>query len=189
MKRFFSAAGVIALVATLLSCAGFPEPQSAGNSLVIGSLILDFPDGFFDTPPQEFDMNVKINFSNTTKGTSFSLYTTRGYFYFQTNGTDEYVFEDFGLQDVAIGDSRYSFGGARLSMPVATTPNKVIYLGHMVLTYSTPQATKRSDRTTYYNYKSSVSVDWDENVMMRYIRQKQPDSPWLDMAVIDYGKK
>jgi hypothetical protein len=189
MKRLCCAAGIVALIAALVSCAGFPEPESSDDSLVIGSLILDFPDGFFDTPPQEFDMNVKINFKNTTKDTSFSLYTSRGYYYFLTNGTDEYVLEDFLLQQVVIGNSRYTFGGGQLKLPIAATPGKVIYLGHLVVTYAAPQATKRRGQSTYFDYKSSASLNWDENTLLQYIRQQQPNSPWLDLEVIHYGKK
>jgi hypothetical protein len=40
MKRFLLLAGIVAL---LFACASFPEPESQGNSLVIGSLVLDSP--------------------------------------------------------------------------------------------------------------------------------------------------
>jgi hypothetical protein len=189
MKGFLSAVGTIALIAILVSCAGFPEPESQGNTLVIGSLILAFPDGFFDTPAQRFEVNVKLSFRNTTKNTKFDLFTSRGYFYFQTNGTDEYLLEDFGLQDVTIGDTKYSFGGSRIDMKIDTTPNRVIYLGHIVFTYTAAAETKRSGRTTYYKYDSAVSVDWDKGKLVQYIKDRQADSPWLGMEIVEYGKK
>lgn len=191
MKGSLSAAGAVALIVVLLSCAGFPEPESPGNSLVIGSLILDFPDGFFNEPPQGFDSNVKLSFLNKTKGTIFDLYTAQGgYFYFQTNGTDEYVFHDFGLVNMTIGDHRYSFSGIQVNMPVAAAADSLVYVGHMVFTYTLPEETGgRGTRTTYWNYKPAASCDWDKNALIDYIRQKQPESQWLNKNIIEYGKK
>ena len=188
MKRIFFIGGIVAVVAGLLSCAGFPEPAGEGNSLVIGSLTLDFPDGFYDTPSRKFDMNVQLSFRNNTQNKRFDVYTNRGYFYFQTNGTDKYVFEDFQLLKMTIGNTRYSFSGEPINMKINTSPNKVIYLGHIVYTYSAPGATQRKGRTTYYSYDASVSVDWDREVLRQYIAQKQGDSRWLDMEIVEYGK-
>jgi hypothetical protein len=189
MKRIFYVGGIIAVVAGLLSCAGFPEPASEGNSLVIGSLILDFPDGFYDTPSKKFDMNVQLSFRNVTQDARFDVYTNRGYFYFQTNGTDQYVLEDFQLLKITIGNTRYSFSGRPVNMKIATSPNKVIYLGHILFTYTDPGATKRRGRTTYYNYDTSVSVDWDKDVLRQYIIQKQADSRWLALEIVEYNKR
>ena len=189
MKQIVFIVGTVAVVIGLLSCAGFPEPATEGNSLIIGSLILDFPDGFYDTPPTKFDMNVQLSFRNVTQDTRFDVYTNRGYFYFQTNGTDQYVLEDFQLLKITIGNTRYSFSGGPVNMKMENSPNKVIYLGHIVFTYTAPGATQRKGRTTYYNYDTSVSVDWDKDVLRQYIIQKQADSPWLDREIVEYGKK
>ena len=189
MKRILFVGGVIAIAAAMLSCAGFPEPAVDGNSLVIGSFILDFPDGFFDRPPAKFDMNVKLSFRNVTQNKRFDIYTNRGYFYFQTNGTDQYVLEDFNLQKIKIGNSMYSFGGDPINMRITNSPNKIIYLGDIVYTYAAPGDTSRKARTTYYNYVPSVHVDWDKEVLGQYIERQNPDSRWLDCEVIEYGKR
>jgi hypothetical protein len=189
MKRVLFVGAIIGVVVGMLSCAGFPEPAGEGNSLIIGSLILDFPDGFYDKPARKFDMNVQLSFRNVTQNTRFDIYTNRGYFYFQTNGTDDYLFEDFQLLKITIGNTRYSFSGAPINMKIENMPEKVIYLGHIVLTYASPDATKRRGSTTYYSYDLSVSVDWDEEALRQYIVEKQADSPWLDCEIVEYGKK
>ncbi len=188
MKRVLFLGSIIVVVAVFLSCAGIPQPTEEGSSLVIGSLILDFPDGFYDTPPRKFDMNVQLSFHNTTKNSRFDIYTNRGYFYFQSNGTDEYLLEEFQLLKQTIGNTRYSFSGGRVNIKIAPSPNKVIYLGHIVFTYTAPDATKRSGRTTYYNYETAVAADWNKDLLKEYLIQ-QNGVAWLNMDIVEYGKK
>ena len=99
MKRLLSA---VVIAGLLVSCAGFPQPVEEATTLIIGSWILDFPDGFFDTPARQFDMNVQLSFHNTTQDKRFAIYTNRGYFYFQSNGTDDYVLEKFQLKKMRL---------------------------------------------------------------------------------------
>lgn len=188
MRRIFRSGCVIAAVAVLLSCAGFPQPVEEGNSLIIGSLILDFPDGFYDTSARKFDMNVQMSFRNTTQNTHFDIYTNRGYFYFQSNGTDEYLLEEFQLLNQTIGNTKYSFSGGPVNMKIVPSPNKVIYLGHIVFTYSAPDAVKKSGRKTYYNYETAVAVDWNNDVLQEYLVQ-QNGVAWLNLEIVEYGKK
>jgi hypothetical protein len=189
MKRILYVGSVIAIATAMLSCAGFPEPAEDGNSLVVGTFLLDFPDGFFDTPPRKFDMNVKLSFRNVTQNSRFDVYTNRGYFFFQTNGTDQYVLEDFNLQKIKIGNSMYTFGGDPINLKIANSPNKIIYLGDIVYTYNAPEDTSRRGRTTYYSYVPSVQVDWDTDALRQYIEQNNPDSAWLTREIVEYGKR
>ena len=185
MKRCFVIVGVMVL---LLSCATMPVPEGEGNSLVIGSFILDFPDGFFNLSSRKFDMNVKLQFRNVTQDKSFTIYTTRGYFYFLTNGTDKYVLERFSLGETRIGDGTYTFGGETLNFEISTTPNKVIYLGHIVFTEAGSTAAKRSGSSTLYDFEPSVSVDWNKDLLYQYINYEQEDSPWLKYELVEYAK-
>lgn len=50
----------------LVSCASFPEPKEEGDSLVIGSFVVDFPDGFFNKAPRTVKEGVWIEFENIT---------------------------------------------------------------------------------------------------------------------------
>ncbi len=186
MKRFLLLLG---LVIALVSCAGLPKPESEGDSLVIGSLILDFPDGFFNLSPRKFDRSVRLLFWNTTQGESFTLSTAGGYFCFLTNGTDEYVLKTFEIKKMRIIDTIYSFGGDPIDFKISTVPDKVIYLGHILFTYTEAEFAKRKGETRYYNYESSVSVAWHRDAMVQYIEQAQKDSPWLDVKIVEYRKQ
>jgi hypothetical protein len=189
MKRRVAIIGALAMIAFLWSCAGFPEPAGEGTSLVIGSLVIDYPDGFYDKPARKFDMDVKVTFKNTTQKRNFDLYTSHGYFYFQSNGSDAYALESFNLPDVVIGDSRYSGIGSTIGMEIAVTPSKVIYLGHIVLTMAAPSVAQLSGRESTYHYETSSSWDWHKDELRRFITQKQADSPWLQMEIVEYGKR
>jgi hypothetical protein len=158
------------------------------TTLIIGSWILDFPDGFFDTPARQFDMNVQLSFHNTTQDKRFAIYTNRGYFYFQSNGTDDYVLEKFQLKKTKIGDTTYNFGGQTINMKIAPSPNKIIYIGHVVFTYAAPEAAKRSGRTSYYDYDIAVDVDWNKQALKDYIMEHN-GAAWLDREIVEYGKK
>ena len=188
MKKLLFAGGIVAVAAVFLSCAGFPQPVEEANTLVIGSLILDFPDGFYDTPPRKFTMNVQLSFRNTTQQRRFDIYTNRGYFYFQSNGTDEYMLEEFQLLNQTIGNTRYSFASGPVNMRITPSPNKVIYLGHIVFTFSAPDATTRRGRSTYYNYETAVDIDWDEQVVQDYLMDNK-GATWLDHELVEYGKR
>ena len=186
MKRFLLLVG---LVIALVSCAGLPKPESEGNSLVIGSLILDFPDGFFKLSPRKFDRNVRLFFKNTTQNTKFTLGTAGGYFCFLTNGTDEYLLESFEIKKMRIGGTIYSFGGDPINFKISIVPDKVIYLGHILFTYTEAEFAKRKGETRYYNYEYSVSVGWHRDALVQYIEQAQKDSPWLDVKIVEYRKQ
>jgi hypothetical protein len=189
MKRIVAAIGALAMLFILWSCAGFPEPAGEGTSLVIGSLVIDYPDGFYNQPARKFDTDVKITVKNTTQERKFDLFTSRGYFYFQSNGTDAYVLESYNLPNIVIGDTRYSGLGSTIGMEIATTPGKVIYLGHIVITLAAPRVAQLSGRESMYHFKTSASWDWDKDELRQFITQRQADSPWLQMEILEYGKK
>lgn len=188
MKRFLLIAGIIAI---LLSCAGFPEPEGEGNSLVIGNFILDFPDGFFSKTPRAFKSGVTLKFRNITKNIDFSLKLSNGYFYFPTNGTDEYLFESFTFSK-RLEDTEYSLGETPIGKKVSTTTGKVIYLGHITFTYSAPEIIKHKStggsKVTSYNYKKSISMKMDRNALIQYLKERQQDSPWLAYEIVEYDK-
>jgi hypothetical protein len=191
LKRALLIVGVCAIVAAMLSCAGFPEPEGEGDSLVIGSLILDFPDGLYDKTPQKVDMNVQVTLRNITRNEKFHVYTKRGYFYFPTNGTDVYILESFRILKTRVDDSYYSFSDQPVDLKIVNSPNRVIYLGHVTATYFAPRLTRRrgpSGRILSYRYEASVTVEWNQDLLQRYMTHQQPDSLWLDLGITEYGR-
>src|SRR3989304_8102826 len=83
------------LIFALSSCASIPAPEKADDSLVIGHLVLDFPDGFFEQPSRTIESGVMLHLVNTTKQTRFSLLTSGGYFRFLSHGADEYLLKGY----------------------------------------------------------------------------------------------
>jgi len=192
LKRAFLVAGVCALVAAILSCVGFPEPEGEGDSLVIGSLILDFPDGLYDNTVQKIDMNVRVTFRNVTRNQRFHVYTKRGgYFYFPTNGSDDYILEGFRILKTEVDETVHSFSDQPVGLKIANSPNRVIYLGHVTASYSAPRLTRKigsRGRILYYSYQSSVTVAWDRDLLQRYITSRQPDGLWVDLEITECGR-
>ncbi len=190
LRRILSVAGVCALVAALSSCAGFPEPQGEGDSLVIGSLVLDFPNGLYDDMPQVVDMNVRVTFRNITRNQRFHVYTKRGYFYFRTNGTDDYLLEGFRILKTEVDDTVHSFSDQSVDLKIVNSPHRIIYLGHVTATYSAPRLIRRRGPRggiRYYRYETSVAVEWDQDLLRRHMTNKRPDSPWLELEITEGG--
>jgi hypothetical protein len=191
LKRTFLIAAMSAIAAVVLSCAGIPEPGREGDSLVIGSLILDFPEGLYNSMPQRVDINVRMTFRNVNRNQRFYVYTKRGYFYFLTNGIDDYVLEGFRILKTEVDDTVHSFSDQTADLKIANSPNRVIYLGHVTATYSAPRLTRRSGprgRILYYRYKSSVTVEWDQDLLQRYMKHQQTNSLWLDREITECGR-
>jgi hypothetical protein len=191
MKRIFPVAGVCVIAAALWACVAFPESKEQGDSLVIGSLILNFPEGLYEAIPQKIDMNVRVTFRNVTRNETFDVYTNRGYFYFSTNGTDEFILESFRILQTRIEDTVYSFSDQPVDLKIINSPNTVIYLGHVNATYSDPRLTREigaGGGTRYYRYGVSVTIEWNQDLLQRYMERRQPDSPWLNLEITEYGR-
>ena len=191
MKRILPIAGVWVIATVLSACAAFPEPEGNGDSLIIGSLILHFPDGLYDDLPQKIDMNVRVTFRNVTQNERFHDYTKRGYFYFPTNGTDEFILESFRILKTQVEDTVHSFSDQRVDLKIVNSPNRVIYLGHIDAIYSAPSLIRvRGGRggIQYYSYMVSVTVEWDQDLLQRYMARQQPDSPWLNREILEYRR-
>jgi hypothetical protein len=183
MKRFILMAGIAVL---LFSCASLPEPESQGDSLVIGNLILDFPDGFFNQSRRTITSGVNIRLANLTKGTKFMLTTSPpGYFFFLTNGTDEFELESFEYRTEALG-GRYNLGRTPMEIRIRNTPDKVIYLGHIKRSYTLPKLVKSNmeGSRTSWNFEVKWSGTWDQEALRLYIAEISPDSPWLTHEVM-----
>jgi hypothetical protein len=192
VKRILPVAGIFIIAASLLACVTFPEPKGQGDSLVIGSLILNFPEGLYEAIPQKIDMNVRVTFRNVTRNETFHVYTNRGYFYFSTNGTDEFILESYRILQTQIEDTVYSFSDQLVDLKIVNSQNTVIYLGHINATYSDPRLTREigaGGGIHYYRYGVSVTVEWDQDLLERYMERRQPDSPWLNLVITEYGRK
>ena len=195
MRRILLTAGSAAVVTAILSslsCVGLPEPSGEGDSLVIGSLNLDFPEGLYGDTPQTIDMNVRLTFRNISRNQRFHVYTKRGYFYFLTNGSDEYVLEGFRILKIETGDMVHTFSGQTIGMRIRNSPNRVIYLGHVTIAYSAPRLVRRTGpegSTRCYRYEGRAAVRWDQDRLRRYLAGRRPDGPWLELEIEERGSR
>ena len=179
------------MAAALLAGAAFPEPEAKADSLIIGSLILDFPGGLYDDLPRKVDMNVRVTFRNVTRNERFHVYTKRGYFYFPTNGTDEFILESFRILKTQVEDTVHSFSDQHVDLKIVNSPNRVIYLGHINAVYSAPRLIRaRGARggIRYFRYDASITVEWRQDSLQRYLARRQPDSFWLNLEIVEYRR-
>jgi hypothetical protein len=170
---------ILGIGLVLASCASLPEPEGEGTSLVIGHLVLDFPDGFFDKPARAIQNGIKLNFLNATRQTKFSLQTLSGYFYFLANGTDSYVLESYEYEF-----ERVTLGRSEVKWKIAVTPDKVNYLGHLTIFYLTPKLTLEAG-THWWSYTHDSSMKWDKDAVRLFISKSKPDSRWLGYEVVE----
>ena len=187
MKRLVVLAGILVLFASSASCASLPKPKSEGSSLVIGSLVLDFPDGFFDLSSRKIEIGVTVNFLNVTTNRRFSVFTDRGgIFFFLTNGSDEFLFESFQYKDLS-GAGGYTLGETPLKLKILTTVDKVIYLGHITITYAKAALYRESGGGGgTWKFDKSFALNRDKDSVLAYILKKQKESAWLTREVIEY---
>ncbi len=199
----------------LSGCAGLPAPENEDDSLIIGSLVLDFPDGFFDWPGRKIDREVMVTVHNVTRNKNFTLMTSRGYFHFLGNGSDEYVLKNCKYR-TREGGASYTLGERALGLKIVTTPGKVLYVGHIVLTYKKPGGPGRKDLgarsmfrgdykipadrqgnravlrlfmdATSWDYQVSVDRSWDRVGLRQFLKERGADSLWLAREIVEYAQ-
>ncbi|HRY53428.1 MAG TPA: hypothetical protein P5142_02310 [Spirochaetia bacterium] len=174
-------AALAALAASALSsCASAPRPESEADSLVIGSIVLDYPESFFDFGPKTIDRNLAVEFENITKGKTFTVMTMAGgYFFFVSNGADSYRLRQVRY-DFRSNQASYKLS-TNLDIPFAASPHAIMYLDYMTITNSLLSAPKddRVDGGHYsWSYKRSFSSADRREDMLAFLRESDPQSPW-----------
>ncbi len=176
---------IAVVMVALVSCSSLPKPESEDDSLVIGSLVLDFPDGFFDRPPDKFSTGVQLRIVNQTQGTSFDVVTTSGgYFWFMSNGTDSYMLERYTLKTRTAGGT-YSAGGI-LDYGWTVSPGRIDYIGHFVVTYKKPDKMVTSspgERDTTWKFDRFLARKTQPGQVKALLSSKEPASPWNSYEV------
>ncbi len=183
MKRL-SALLIVLVVLSMISCASIPAPEGAEDSLVVGSFIIAFPDGFFNRPSRTFSSDIKLNFKNTTTGRKFSVFIMNGFFYFLSNGSDEYQLESFEYASYEYGP-RYSFGGP-LHIEFSALPKKVLYMGAMTFNYRNPKRTnivEAGKPVDYWHFDKTLDRTWDQEKAIEFLSSQDPETPWLTYEV------
>ncbi len=202
MKYLLAAA---ALAAALSACATIPGPKSAGDSLLIGSVVLEFPDGFLGQPARTVGSNLLLHFLDLTSGRRFARLAVDGYFYFRGSGDDRYVLEsyEYSTQD---DTGEYNLDDS-IGQEFSAIPGKLVYVGRLAVRYEKPrisgqvtfaQAIGFDDdgmflalesehlpfihrmAPVYWQYDRTIERSWDDAALLAYLKDKDPRSPWLE---------
>ncbi len=188
MKRSFSIILCGFLLLGILSCAGFPKPRGESDSLIIGNLMLDFPDGFFNKGKALVRSGIVIVVVNDTTKEKQSLITSDGYFRFSTNGVDEYRVESFEYTEKDM-NREYGIGPVPLKIRISGQGGKIIYLSHMLVTYQRPKAGayksgKDSRLSSSWDYEVKLDSSWRDEEAAKYIQEKDGDNAWADYPMV-----
>ena len=172
----------------LVSCAGIPSAEKPTDTLVIGSFLVDFPDGFFNEEPRTFSSGIALTFTNVTSGSSFTIITAdKGYFWFLSNGTDSYELARYHYDYVSGSRHRFVLD-SKIGYSFTTTPQSLLYVGHLELIYARPQ---RPDPTAYGRHQT---VEWDFDTtwnrdfrtgeMSAHLSTLVGGPPWLSHTIV-----
>jgi hypothetical protein len=187
MRHFVSGALALTCLLLLVSCASIPDPVDQQSTLVIGSFILEYPDGVMDLPPRTITSNVWITITDTIKGSSFSVRTLEGgFFYFLGIGDDSYSLASYSHSFTVSGSSEYTMGG-KLDWKFKTAPGQITYLGHVVIRQAKPKVAEERQashsRQSTWQFETSLTRDDKPNLMIEYLRKTDPESPWISRTV------
>jgi len=182
-KTVVVAVGALSLALLLTSCAGIPKPEGENDTLVVGSFILDYPDGFYNQAPRAITSGVRLDFMNTTQGTEFFLLTSSGgYFSFLTNGTDSYDLKGFSYY-VEERTGHYT-GSGGLTYKFSVSPHAVQYIGHLVYTFSKPRFQENTGlHTLTWNFERALARTKKVEDVARYLGDAAKDSVWVSYEV------
>ena len=185
MKKIILLFVVLLTTGLILSCLGLPQPADENESLVVGSLIMDYPDGFFRIGSMTFRNGIKLNIVNLATKNKFSVKTSNGYFRFIANGQDGYLVRSYELIYVR-GNWTYTCGPYDIGIRIPDNPHKVFYLGHVTELNTLPEFLDKKSSggnttTTSYDYKTEIIVDKDIEDIKLYLA----DSEWLSYDIVD----
>ena len=168
----------------LCSCAGLPPPENEGNCLVVGYLADDYPDAFFDRGPRTIVHGMTLRLTNLTQNRKFTARTNGGYFYFLSNGTDEYQLESYEYQIEQSG-AKYSSGG-NLRWKFKAAPGKILYLGHATVVNKDLRQVKEAPdgRTHTFHYAQSRDLQWKDDEMLGFVRDRDAKGSWLGYPLV-----
>jgi hypothetical protein len=165
----------------LASCVSIPNPEDELCCLVVGNLVLDFPDGFFTEGPRKIGQIVLINFTDLESNTAFQVFTSRdGYFFFGGKIGHKYRLDSWQVS-IREGTSLYRLGPDKVGLVFDLVPGKVLYLWHMVITFNSPN---RYGGSYMWDYKPSILVMSKPDTIHDYIYAVQSNSVWLDYDVV-----
>ena len=154
--------------------------------------------------------NIEVNVLDNTTGKEFSVYSDKGYFWFTTNGTDEYTLESSQFSET-VGSSAAVLGERKIGLKIPATAGSVLYAGDISFVYTYyadsftgfkvekrqpdytimvggtsmgPEGTHGANRRDYI-YSVTMSQVWDQKALQDYLKDAAPSAPWISRQVMD----
>ena len=177
MKKYL----ILVLISAALvfsSCSSLPEQKNSDDVLVVGSFILDYPDGFFEMPSRKIKSNVKLKIINTRTKEEINKVTRNGYFHLVAKPGDEFHISHYEHKTKE-NNGIYTVGGW-VKRNFTVVENSVNYLGHMKNTSRAGEKSKQIGSDKYYSYKETFSVKDNNAEALDYYKFNNPDSTWFD---------
>ena len=183
----------ILLTAVLFfSCVSFPGPEEESDSLIIGSIIFDFPDGFFSGPPRTLTSSFAVTFLNATTSKELKVKTVNGFFYFTCKRNDKFTLKTIQYEDPAPGPG--SSVGMNFDLPIKGRMHSILYLGEMKVTFLHPEYVETSYGTnsigTFWTFrKHEFDNKNKKEELKKFLSEHDRENRWQNHDIHYYFEK
>ncbi len=176
--------GLACAIVLLASCTSFPNPSADQNCLIVGNMILDFPDGFFSNSPRRIAHGIQMNIKDLDENKPLRATTSLGgYFYFMGKSSHKYSIETWEAR-IDESSTIYNFGPYKFGFTLVAAPGKVMYLQNILFTYRRPKMGDEQGHIISWKFDISVSTEWNPDGVREFIETKQKGSGWLDCEFV-----
>ena len=180
MKRIIV---VIIVFILISSCAVLPAKKN-DKVLVIGSIELDYPDGFYDTNRSKTIIsgtNVRVR-NVLTEDEFNALSDKEGYFKFYANPGEQYKIT--GYENIhKINRVTYTTRQS-LKIKFDIIDNNVNYIGHIKCVYTRGKVAENYYKDKTFHYNIDYSISYDQQNCIDYLREKKNGDLWLDDGIV-----
>jgi hypothetical protein len=190
-NRMKKALLLLLVIAAFFSCKSLPSPKHAEDSLIIGSLIWDFPDGFFDLAPRTLKIDIFLTLVNLTTGKLLKVRVSDGYYNFLVRGNDKYMLQ-YAKYKSSGGPKTYTLG-YQLNLQIECRPAGIIYPGHIKITFASPEQVevKEGDAMirTNWRFRESYTVENKIEDIKAYLKENDTKNKWQDYKILNLYEK
>lgn len=186
MKRKMLAVVCVTLL-VLAGCATLPDPKNPEDVLVLGRLVLSYPDGMLGGPAQDANHGVKVVLRDEVTGRSQMAYTGDGFYRFVVPAGGRFILESYEYE-IELANWRRTVGPYPLGIDFVPGRSTVVFLASITYVFRAPGVVADSEyggtHQRTFSYEVAIEVDADPAIAEDYITARDPDSPWLDYPII-----
>lgn len=186
-EKIFALLSVALILALFAGCVTLPEPDSEEDALIIGRLVLSYPDGFIGGPARDINHGVLIVLRDLDRDRDYLVSTNGGYYRLPVPGGRQFVLVSYRYEQ-SDADTVRTLGPIPVNLQFAVESHSVVFLGDVAYVAVDPNVVARSERGSRafrtYADERSVSVDADPSIVRDYLEIQNPESLWLTYPVI-----